>query len=167
MRVSDVMTREVELIRPDATVQQAATAMAEYDVGALLIGTNESLDGILTDRDIILRAIVDGRDPAKLQVREIMSSTLFTCLMDDKVEDVFREMSERQVRRLPVLDSDGRLAGIVTLSDLGRLERDPRRVSETLRELAEPHRRKAAQGEHAPDAPGPLSLEPGASEDTL
>src|SRR5690606_37478854 len=99
-----------------------------------------------TDRDIILRAIVDGRNPAELRVGDIMSTTLFTCREDDTLEDAFAIMSERQVRRLPVLDADGRLVGIVTLSDLGRLERDPQRISETLRERAEPHRRKTSAG---------------------
>jgi len=153
MRVADVMSREVELVSPEATVQEAATAMAEYDVGAVLIGSGESIDGILTDRDIILRAVVDGRNPAELRAKDIMSTTLFTCRENDTLEDAFRIMSERQVRRLPVLDADGRLVGIVTLSDLGRLERDPQQVSETLRKLAEPHRRrKAAAGRAAPDA---------------
>lgn len=165
MRVADVMSREVELVCPEATVQEAATAMAEYDVGAVLIGSGQSLEGILTDRDIILRAIVDGRNPAELRVREIMSSTLFTCQEDDTLEDAFRIMSERQVRRLPVLDHDGNLTGIVTLSDLGRLERDPRRISETLREIAEPHRRRAsaAPGRPSSDADG----EGDRPEDTL
>lgn len=151
MRVADVMSREVELVPPDATVQEAAVAMAEYDVGAVLVGIGDTLEGVLTDRDIILRAVVDGKNPAELSVRDIMSSTLFTCRDDDTLEDAFRIMSERQVRRLPVLDADGHLAGIVTLSDLGRLERDPQRVSETLRELAEPHRRKAAAGSSRAD----------------
>jgi len=146
MRVADVMSREVELVSREATVQEAATVMAEYDVGAVLIGAGDSIDGILTDRDIILRAIVDGRNPAELRVGDIMSTTLFTCREDDTLEDAFAIMSERQVRRLPVLDADGRLVGIVTLSDLGRLERDPQRVSATLRELAEPHRRKTSAG---------------------
>ncbi|HEX7082179.1 MAG TPA: CBS domain-containing protein [Gammaproteobacteria bacterium] len=147
MRIADVMTRDVELVSPDATVQEAATKMAEYDVGAVLVGANGALEGILTDRDVLLRAVVDGRDTTRLRVREIMSSTLFACREDDSVEDAFREMSERQVRRLPVLDRDDRLIGIVTLSDLGRLDRDPRRTSETLRELAEPHRRRSSEAE--------------------
>lgn len=144
MRVADVMSREVELVSPEATVQEAATAMAEYDVGAVLVGAGRSPEGILTDRDILLRAVVDARNPAELRVKDIMSSTLFTCREDDTLEDAFRIMSARQVRRLPVLDADGNLVGIVTLSDLGRLERDPQRASEALRELAEPHRRRAA-----------------------
>lgn len=164
MRVADVMSREVELVSPDATVQEAATAMAEYDVGAVLVGSGENLEGVLTDRDIILRAVVDGKNPAELSVRDIMSSTLFTCRENDTLEDAFRIMSERQVRRLPVLDADGRLAGIVTLSDLGRLERDPQQASEILRELADPHRRRATAPRAAPDGE---AVERDRSEDTL
>lgn len=145
MRVVDVMSRGVDLVSPDATVQEAATRMAEDDVGAVLIGENGALRGILTDRDILLRAVVDGRDTTRLRVRDIMSSTVFTCRETDTLEAAFREMRERQVRRLPVLDSNGTLTGVVTLSDLGKRERDPLRVSETLREIAEPHRRRDAQ----------------------
>lgn len=144
MKVADVMSRGVDLVPPGATVQEAAMKMAEEDIGAVVVGTDDELEGMLTDRDIILRAVVEGRDIATLLVRDLMSSTVFTCREDDNVEDAFREMSERQVRRLPVLDGGGRLVGIVTLSDLGRLNRDPRRTSEALREMAEPHRRRAS-----------------------
>jgi CBS domain-containing protein len=146
------MSRGVELVSPDVTVQEAATRMAEDDVGAVLAGTDDKPEGILTDRDIILRVVVDGLDSTKLRVRDVMSSTLFTCREEDSVEDVFREMSERQVRRLPVFDQDGRLSGIVTLGDLGRLERDGRLASEALREIAEPHRRRAIETDAPEDA---------------
>lgn len=144
MKVADVMSRGVDLVPPGATVQEAAMKMAEEDIGAVVVGTDDGLEGVLTDRDIILRAVVEGRDIATLIVRDLMSSTVFTCREDDSVEDAFREMSERQVRRLPVLDGEGRLVGIVTLSDLARLNRDPRGTSEALREMAEPHRRRAS-----------------------
>ena len=142
MQVAEVMSRGVDLVSPDATVQEAATRMAENDVGAVLVGKEDALEGILTDRDILLRAVVDGRDVTRVPVRDVMSSTLYTCREDDTIEDAFRQMRERQVRRLPVLDAAGALTGIVTLSDLGRLERDPRRASEALREIADPHRRR-------------------------
>ncbi|MFP5407496.1 MAG: CBS domain-containing protein, partial [Gammaproteobacteria bacterium] len=106
MKVADVMSRGVELVSPDATVQEAATRMAEDDVGAVLVGTDDRLEGVLTDRDIILRVVVDGRDARSVLVRNVMSSTLFACRESDTVEDAFREMSERQVRRLPVFDED-------------------------------------------------------------
>jgi len=164
MRVADVMSREVELVSPDATVQEAATVMAEYDVGAVLIGEAGRLDGILTDRDIILRAVVDGRDPRVVKARDVMSSTLFVCREDDTLEQAFREMSERQVRRLPVLDRDDRLVGIVALSDLGRHGADPRLANEALRDLAEPHRRRKTLGSDDAAAPG---SERSASKDGL
>jgi CBS domain-containing protein len=144
MKVADVMSRGVDLVPPGATVQEAAIKMAEQDTGAVIVGTDGALEGVLTDRDIILRGVVEGRDIATLIVRDIMSSTVFTCREDDSVEDAFQEMSERQVRRLPVLDADDRLVGLVTMSDLGRLNRDPQRASEELREMAEPHRRRAS-----------------------
>jgi CBS domain-containing protein len=144
MKVAEVMSRGIDLVPPGATVQEAAMKMAEEDIGAVIVGTDGVLEGVLTDRDIILRAVVEGRDIATLIVSDLMSSTVFTCKEDDSVEDAFKVMSERQVRRLPVLDAEGRSVGIVTLGDLGRLNRDPRRTSEALREMAEPHRRRAS-----------------------
>jgi CBS domain-containing protein len=151
MKVADVMSRGVDLVPPGATVQEAAIKMAEEDTGAVIVGTDGRLEGVLTDRDIILRAVVHGRDVATLTVGDLMSSTVYACREDDSVETAFHEMSERQVRRLPVLDAQDRLVGIVTLSDLGRLNRDPRCTSEALREMAEPHRRRASGSSAADD----------------
>ena len=151
MKVADVMTRGVELVSPDVSVQQAAIRMAELDVGALLIGS-QAIEGVLTDRDIILRVVIDGRDARSLKVREVMSSMVFSCHEGDSVEAAFDEMSGRQVRRLPVLDEDDRLIGIVTLSDLSRAEPDPERAREALREIAEPHRRRAIEPSASDDA---------------
>ncbi|HRO59354.1 MAG TPA: CBS domain-containing protein [Burkholderiaceae bacterium] len=140
MKVADVMTRGLDLMSPDDTVQQAAVKMAEADIGAILVGTAEALAGILTDRDIILRLVIDGLSSAEVRVRDIMSSTLFTCRENDSLEQAFAQMSDHQVRRLPVLDEADRLVGIVTLSDLCRQEPDAQRTSELLRAIAEPHR---------------------------
>jgi CBS domain-containing protein len=144
MKVGDVMTPGVETVAPDATVQDAATLMAEHDVGALPVG-GERLEGILTDRDIILRVVVDGRDPSQVRVRDVMSSMLFTCGPDDTVDAALRTMREHQIRRLPVLDANGRVIGIVALSDLARAEPGtaPERIVEALRDVAEPHRHAA------------------------
>lgn len=175
MKIADVMTRGLELMSADDTVQQAALKMAEADIGALLIGTVDALEGILTDRDIILRMVVDGQGSAEVRVRDIMSSTLFTCRENDSLEQAFAEMRDHQVRRLPVLDETDRLVGIVTLSDLCRHDADPQRTSELLRAVAEPHRDrrsdKPAESERpdeAPEteasAPDPASGPPEASE---
>lgn len=147
------MTRGVDPVDPTATLRQAATQMAEFDVGAVLVGTAERLEGILTDRDIILRAVVDGRHPEEVIVRDVMSSTLFGCRPDDTVESAFAEMRERQIRRMPVLDADGKPIGVVTLSDLSKAIAGPEQVQEALRDISEPHRaRKAAEGAAADKA---------------
>ena len=146
MKVGDIMTRSVEIVSPDATIQEAATVMAEQDIGSVLVGTEGAAEGILTDRDIILRVVVDGRDPTQVRVRDVMSARLFTCRPDDAVDAALRQMRDRQVRRLPVVDGDGRLLGIVALSDLAKAEPlpDPEKVVEALREVAEPHRQAAS-----------------------
>jgi CBS domain-containing protein len=145
MKVGDVMTPGIETVSPDASIQEAATLMAEHDVGALPVMA-ERLEGILTDRDIILRVVVDGRDPTQVRVRDIMSSRLFTCTADDTVETALRTMREHQVRRLPVLDGDEHVIGIVALSDLARAEHSaaPEKIVEALRDVAEPHRQAAS-----------------------
>jgi CBS domain-containing protein len=157
MRVAEVMSRGFDPVDPSATVQEAATRMAELDVGAVLVGTEESLEGILTDRDIILRLVVDGRSPAEVPVREIMSSSVFSCKEDDTVESVLAQMRERQIRRMPVLGEDGRPSGIVAMSDLAKAVSGPEQIKETLREISEPHRTRKT--------PPPPREEPAAEED--
>jgi CBS domain-containing protein len=148
MKVAEVMTRGLDPIDPSATVQEAATQMAELDVGAVVVGTERELSGILTDRDIILRVVVDGRNPAEVKVAEVMSSSLFPCRADDLAETVLAQMRERQIRRMPVLDDDGQPIGIVTLGDLAKAIDSPEQVREALRDLADPHRiRKLADPE--------------------
>lgn len=153
MKVVEVMSRGVDPVPSSANVQEAATRMAELDVGAVLVGAQEALEGILTDRDIILRVVVDGRAPADVLVRDVMSSTLYSCRADDPVELALQEMRERQIRRLPVYDEDGQAVGIVTLGDLARAVDGPEQIKETFRDIAEPHRsRRAQQKEKAAEA---------------
>ena len=142
MRVADVMTRELEMVSPDATVQDAARAMAERDIGTVLVGSGTALEGVLTDRDIILRAIVDGRNPTQIHVRDVMSADLFTCVEDDSAVAALQSMREHQVRRLPVLSSDGQLLGIVALCDLTKPLPHPETAMEALREITETHRHR-------------------------
>ena len=139
MKVRDVMQKGIDPIPPDATVREAALRMAELDRGAVLVGTTEALVGILTDRDIILRIVAVGRNPAEAAVGDVMSSALYTCRDDAAPDAAFHEMRERQVRRLPVLDSAGKPVGIVTLRDLARAGREPELLEQALRDLAEPH----------------------------
>ena len=147
MKVSEVMTRGVDPVAPSATVQEAAVQMAEFDVGAVLVGTAGKLEGVLTDRDIILRVVVEGRNPARVRVANVMSPNLYTCQDDDTVEAAFAEMRERQIRRMPVLGDDGSPVGIVTMGDLAKAVESSEKVAETLREMSEPHRKRDAPEE--------------------
>jgi CBS domain-containing protein len=154
MRVSDVMTRAVDFVDPTATVQAAAIQMAELDVGAVIVGTADRIEGILTDRDIIVRLVVEGLNPARIGVRDIMTPDVISCRADEDVEQAFAAMREGQFRRMPVLNGEGKLVGVVTMSDLAKHVESPEKVAEKLREISEPHRSREAPEEIPPAAEG-------------
>ncbi len=117
MKVSECMTRDVRIANPDQTIREAATAMCECDTGVLPIGENDRLIGMITDRDIAIRAVAEGKGP-DTRIRDVMSPDVKYCYEDDDVDEVARNMAEIQVRRLPVLSREKRLVGIVALGDL-------------------------------------------------
>jgi CBS domain-containing protein len=117
MKIKDCMTRDVRIANPNETIRDAAKMMCECDAGAVPIGENDRLVGMITDRDIAIRAVAEGKNP-DTRIREIMSTEVKYCYEDEDVDDVARNMAELQVRRLPVLDRDKRLVGIVALGDL-------------------------------------------------
>jgi len=118
MSVADIMIPEVHFLNPDDTVRAAARMMAELDTGALPVGGPMDLKGILTDRDVLIRVVAQGRDPSATRVAEVMSADVATCRMSDAAESVLIEMERRQIRRMPVLDGDGRVVGMVGLRAL-------------------------------------------------
>lgn len=118
MLIREVMSKSVTLTTPDATLVDAARRMAEEDVGALPIGENDRLVGMLTDRDIVIRAIAKNRPAAETVVRDAMTDKIRYCKESDSVEKVADMMAEQQIRRLPVINDDKRLVGIVSLGDL-------------------------------------------------
>jgi CBS domain-containing protein len=120
MKVADLMTRHVEFVEPDATVQDAAALMGELDVSALPIGTAEDLKGIITDRDILYRLVAEGKDPRRTSVLQIASKVIFNCRPDDALTTAMDLMASQNVRRLPVMDEAQRVVGWLTLSDLSR-----------------------------------------------
>jgi CBS domain-containing protein len=120
MKVADLMARHVEFIDADATVQDAASLMGELDVSALPIGTADDLKGIITDRDILYRAVAEGKDPRRTSVLQIASREIFSCRPDDALTTAMDLMASQNVRRLPVLDEAQRVVGWLTLSDLSR-----------------------------------------------
>ena len=117
MRVNECMTRDVAIANPQETICDAAKMMAECDAGVLPVGENDRLVGVITDRDIAVRAVAEGHGP-DAKIRDVMSQEVRYCFEDDDVEEVLQNMGELQVRRLPVLSRDKRLVGIVSLSDL-------------------------------------------------
>jgi CBS domain-containing protein len=118
MNVHDVMSRDVKLASPDDTLQNAAQMMEEIDAGVLPVGEGDRLVGMLTDRDITLRAVAKGKAPGECRVREVMSHDIKYIYEDASIEDAARNMGELQLRRLPVLNRNKRLVGIVSLGDL-------------------------------------------------
>ena len=118
MKISDVMTPDVEVVNPDDTLKTAAQLMADLDSEALPVGQNDLLIGVITDRDITIRAVAEGRDPEKTTVRQAMSHDALYCFGDENVADVSQKMGAWWVRRLPVVNQDKRLVGIVSLGDL-------------------------------------------------
>ena len=117
MKVSEVMTRDVTVVSPLQSICEAAKLMAACDAGALPVGENDRLVGVITDRDIAIRAVARNLSP-DTPVREAMSKQVLYCFEDENIEDVAENMGEQQVRRLPVLNRDKRLVGIVSLGDL-------------------------------------------------
>jgi CBS domain-containing protein len=117
MRVAEVMTRNVRLIEPNQTIRDAARLMAEMDAGIMPVREGDRLVGMITDRDIAVRAVAQGRGP-DTPVREVMTDEVKYCYEDDDIDDVARNMADIQVRRLPVLTRDKRLVGIIALGDM-------------------------------------------------
>jgi CBS domain-containing protein len=121
MRVSEAMTREVRVATPGPSIRDVAKTMAEIDAGVLPVGENDRLVGMVTDRDIAIRAVALGKGP-DTPVREVMSSEVKYCFEDEDLEHVAKNMGDLQVRRLPVVNREKRLVGIVALGDVARKE---------------------------------------------
>jgi len=139
MKVKDVMTKGAECVRPDDTLQEAARKMKTLDIGPLPVcGDNDRLAGMLTDRDIVVRAVAEGRDVRTAKVRDAMSEGISYCFEDDDVTEAARQMRDKQIRRLAVLNRDQRLTGIVSLGDLAVETGDKALSGETLQQVSQP-----------------------------
>lgn len=136
MKVEAAMTRDVRLVKPDQTIREAAQLMADIDAGALPVTENDRLVGMITDRDIAVRAVAQGKSP-DTRIRDVMSPGILYCFDDQQLEDVSRNMGKNQVRRLPVINRDKRLVGILSLGDLASKE-DPTAVGRTVSRVSEP-----------------------------
>ena len=138
MKIAEAMTRTVRVANPNQTIREAAEMMVQFDTGAIPVGEHDRLVGMITDRDIAVRAVAHGR-PADTRIRDVMTDDVKYCFEDEDVDEVARNMAELQVRRLPVLDRGKRLVGIVAIGDIAAAE-EPEIVGDTLAAISEPGR---------------------------
>ena len=143
MKIKDVMTKSVETVRPDQTLQEAASRMKSLDVGPMPVCENDRLVGMLTDRDIVVRAAAEGRDVRTTKVRDAMTPDVVVCSEDDDVKDAAKTMKDRQIRRLVVVDGQKRVAGIVSLGDIAVDTSDEKMSGRVLEEVSKPTRSTA------------------------
>jgi len=134
--VSDIMSTSVQVIEPEETLQRAAQIMQDLDVGALPVCNGKQLLGMVTDRDITVRGVAAGLAPATACVSDVMTADALWCTEDQDTEEVMRLMGEAQVRRMPVINVDKELVGIVSLGDLAL--RQGGHIDETVRQISEP-----------------------------
>lgn len=135
--IKEVMTPSPTTVEPGASVVEAARTMRERDTGIVPVVENGKLIGTVTDRDIVVRLIAEGRDPSSATVREIASTDLVTVDPQQELDEGLRLMAQHKVRRLPVVEEDGRLVGIVSQADVARQE-DDARTGEVVEQISEP-----------------------------
>jgi CBS domain-containing protein len=138
MQLKNLMTPDVEVVHPNATLQEAAETMDSLDVGSLPVCDGQKLVGMITDRDITVRATAMGLDPVNTAVREVMTDEVLYCFEDQDAQDAARMMEQKAVRRLVVLDRDMRLVGIVALGDLAVNVQDDQLTGEVLERISHP-----------------------------
>ena len=139
-KCSDIMTKDVVTVSPEATIQEVAQLMKEADIGPVLIVDNEqsrTLVGIMTDRDIVLKVIADGQDPRTTPVGEAMSKKLVTVGPDDDVDVAMKAMAQFQLRRIPVVEENMMLVGIISQADVATRVGEPEQTAEVVKEISE------------------------------
>jgi CBS domain-containing protein len=140
------MTREVRLVRPQQTIREAARLMAEFDIGAVPVEDNDKLVGMITDRDIAVRAVAQGLS-AETEIRNVMTSEIKYCFEDQSIDEVTRNMADERIRRLPVVNRDKRLVGILSLGDVALEDGALDEAAEALGGISRPggHHSQASQ----------------------
>jgi CBS domain-containing protein len=137
MNVNSCMSTDVRLTSPSETIRDAAKAMRELDAGVLPVGENDRLVGMITDRDIAVRAVAEGKGP-DTRVKDVMSQEVLYCFDDESLDDVARQMRELQIRRMVVLDRGKRLVGIISIGDIARSDEDLHLSAHALSGVSEP-----------------------------
>jgi CBS domain-containing protein len=137
MNIQEVMTSDVSYVSPDTPILEIARRMREADIGSMPVVENGRLIGMVTDRDIVVRVVAEGRSTQAATARDAMSPGIFYCFESESVEDVLHKMADQQIRRLPVINQDNRLVGVVSLGDLS-LTGKRKRAGEALQEISQP-----------------------------
>jgi CBS domain-containing protein len=139
-KCSEVMTENPVYALPDDTVDKVAQLMKKEDIGPVPVvddERNKRLVGIVTDRDLALKVVAEGRDPQTTKVEEVMTRKLITCRPDDDVESAMKAMAQYQLRRIPVVDNDDRLVGIISQADVATRVDEPEKTAEVVKEISE------------------------------
>ena len=139
-KCSDVMTKDLVYSSPTDTVSDVAQLMKKEDIGPVLIVSDKAngkrLVGIVTDRDLAIKVVGEGRDPKKTKVEEVMTEKVITCRMDDDVQNAMKAMAQYQLRRIPVVDNAGMLVGIISQADLATRVNEPKKTAEVVKEIS-------------------------------
>lgn len=138
MKVKEAMHKGVTWVGPEAKISELARKMRDEGIGSIPIGENDRLVGMVTDRDIATRAFADGEDPAAMTARDLMSGPILYCTSEEDIEDAARVMEMHQVRRLPVIDENRRMVGMLSIGDIASCA-NPSLVGEVVRNVAEHH----------------------------
>ena len=138
LRIKDVMTPQAEVISPDATTEDAAALMKTLDIGVLPVCDEEGLVGILTDRDLVVRVLAATRDPKAMLVGEAMTPSVVYCFDDDDLEHAASVMAGQQIRRLPVLNKNRKMVGIVSVGDIAVNTQDHQLTGKVLEDVSQP-----------------------------
>jgi CBS domain-containing protein len=138
LKIREIMTARVEVLRPESSVREAAQMMRDLDVGPLPVVEGDRVVGVLTDRDITIRATAEGRDPNTTPIQDVMTRNVVFCFEDDDVKEAAKLMSEKQVRRLLVMNRERQLVGIASLGDLAVDTGDEKMSGEVLEQVSRP-----------------------------
>lgn len=138
MKVKDVMHKGVSWVQPDASLSDIAKIMKTEDIGAVPVGENDKLVGMVTDRDIICRGLGNGKKPEKLTARDVMTKGITYCRANEEVDDAIRIMESKQIRRLPVIDKDKRMVGMLSIGDISH-SLSQQMTGEVMRAVSDHH----------------------------
>jgi CBS domain-containing protein len=137
MKLKDIMSRDLEFVDPKTSLQEAAKKMKDINAGPMPVVENQKPLGILTDRDITIRAVADGKDPRKTKVGEIMTQEVIACFEDQDVAEGAKIMGEKQVRRLMIVNRNQKLVGIVSLGNIATFTKDKELAGGALEEVSQ------------------------------